>query len=50
MLYHSFAWSPVSYEIIAWGAAADKYLKEVETKLNNIVRTINRNKKYLRLI
>ena len=40
MLFHSFASSRISYGIIAWGTAADKYLKEIETKLNNIVRII----------
>ena len=41
MLYHSFACSRISYGITAWGTAADKYLKEIETKLNKIVRTIH---------
>ena len=49
MLYHSFACSRVSYGITAWGTAADKYLKEIETKLNNIVRTITWNKKFSRV-
>ena len=40
MLYCSFACSRISYGITVWGTAADKYLKEIETKLNNIVRTI----------
>ena len=45
MLYHNFARSRVSYGIIALGTVADKYLKEFEIKLNNIVRTITWNKK-----
>ena len=49
MLYHSFACSRISYGITAWGTAADKYLKEIETKLNNIVRTITWNKKFSRV-
>ena len=49
MLYHSFACSRISYEITAWGTAAEKYLKEIETKLNIIVRTITWNKKLLRV-
>ena len=48
MLYSSFACNHISYEITAWGTAADKYLKEIETKLNNIVRTITGNKKFSR--
>ena len=31
MLYNSFACSRISYGITAWGTAADKYLKEIET-------------------
>ena len=46
MLYHSFACSRISYGITAWGTAADKYLKEIETKSNNIVRTIKWIKKF----
>ena len=49
MLYHSFACSRVSYRITAWETAADKYLKEIEPKLNNIVRTITWNKKFSRV-
>ena len=49
MLYHSFACGRISYGITAWGTAADKYLKEIETKLNNIVRTITWNKKFSRV-
>ena len=49
MLYHSFACSRISYEITAWGTAANKYLKEIETKLNNILRTITWNKKFSRV-
>ena len=45
MLYYSFACSRVSYDVIVWGTAADKYLEEVETKLCNTVRTIMWNKK-----
>ena len=49
MLYHSFACNRISYGITAWGTAADKYLKEIETKLNNIVQTITWNKKFSRV-
>ena len=49
MIYHSFACSRVSYGITAWGTVADKYLKEVDTKLNNVVRTITWNKKFSRV-
>ena len=48
MLYHSFACSRISYRITAWGTAANKYLKEIETKLNKIMRTITWNKKFSR--
>ena len=40
MLYHSFACSRIRYGITAWWTAVDKYLKEIETTLNNIMRTI----------
>ena len=46
MLYHRFACSRISYGITARGTAADKYLKEIETKLNNVVRAITWNKKF----
>ena len=35
--------------MVAWRTAADKSLKKVETTLNNIVRTITWNKKFLRV-
>ena len=47
-LYHSFACSRVSYGIIARGTSADKYLKEVGTKLNNTKRAVTWNKKFSR--
>ena len=49
MLYHSCACSRIGYGITAWGTAADKYLKEIETKLNDLVRTIIWNKKFSRV-
>ena len=49
MLYYSFACSCISYGITAWGTAPDKYLKEIETKLNNKVRTITWNEKFSRV-
>ena len=49
MLYHSFACRRVSYGIIARETAVDKYLKEVETKFNKILRTITWNKKFSRV-
>ena len=49
MLYHSFACNRISNGITAWGTVADKYLKEIETKLNNIVRKIIWNKKFSRV-
>ena len=49
MFYHSLACSRISYGITARRTATDKYFKEIETKLNNIVRTITWNKKFSRV-
>ena len=49
MLYHSFACSRIRYGITAWVTAANRYLKENETKLSNIVRTITWKTKFSRV-
>ena len=45
MLYYSFAYSRLTYEITTWGTAAQNHLHEIEGKLNNIVRTLTWNTK-----
>ena len=40
MLYYSFVYSRLTYGITAWGAAAQNQLREIEVKLNNIIRTM----------
>ena len=46
MLCYSFAYSRLTYEITAWGTAAQNQLHEIEVKLNNIVRTLIWNTKF----
>jgi len=47
MLYYSFAYSHICYGIVLWGTtAAEKYLHEVEFKLNSIIQTITWNKNF----
>ena len=46
MLYYSFVYSCVNYEITTWGTADQSKKHEIEVKINNIVRTITRNKKF----
>ena len=46
MLYYSFVYSRITYGITAWGTASRNFLREVEVKLNNIIRTITWNKKF----
>ena len=38
MLYYSFVYSRLSYGITAWGTAARNQFREIEVKLNNIIR------------
>ena len=40
MLYYSFVYSRLTNGITAWGTAAQNQLREIEVKLNNIIRTI----------
>ena len=44
MLYYSFVYSRITYGITAWGTASRNFLREVEVKQNNIIRTITWNK------
>ena len=46
MLYYSFIYSRITYGITAWGTAFRNFLREVEVKHNNIIRTITWNKKF----
>ena len=46
MLYHSFVYSRLTYGITAWGTSAQNQLREIEVKLNNIIRTMIWNKKF----
>jgi len=44
MLYYSFVYSRVNYGITIWGTINQNKLREVETKMNDIVRTITWHK------
>ena len=46
MLYYSFVYSRITYEITAWGTASRNFPREVEVKQNNIIRTVTWNKKF----
>ena len=46
LLYYSFACSHLIYGITAWGTNNQHKLHKIEVKLNNIVRTITKNKKF----
>ena len=46
MLYYSFVYSILNYGIIVWGTATQNQLHEINVRMNNIVRTINWNKKF----
>ena len=46
MLYYSLVNSHLIYGITAWGTAHQHKLHEIEVKLNNVVRTITKNKKF----
>ena len=39
MLYYSFVYSCLTYGITFWGTTAQNQLREIEVKLNNIIRT-----------
>ena len=46
MLYYSFVYSRLTYGITAWGTTAQNQLREIEVKLNDIIRTMTWNKKF----
>ena len=46
MLYYSSVYSRLTYGITPWGTAAQNQLREIEVKLNNIIRTVTWNKKF----
>ena len=46
MLFYSLVCSHLIYGTTAWGTAHQHKLREIEVKLNNIVRTITKNKKF----
>ena len=46
MLCYSFVYGHFIYGITAWGTAHQHNLHEIEMKLNNIVLTITKNKKF----
>ena len=50
MLYYSLVNSHLIYRFTAWGTAHQHKLHEIEVKLNNIVRTITKNKKFSHVI
>ena len=47
MLYYSLVYSCVNYGITTWGTADQSKKHDIEVKMNNIVRTIAWNKKFL---
>ena len=49
MLYYSFVDSRLTYGITPWGTAAQNQLREIEIKLNNIIRIMTWNKKFSHL-
>ena len=49
MLYYSFVYSCINYGITTWGTTDQSKKYEIEDKMNNIVRTITRNKKFSHL-
>ena len=46
MLYYAFVCSRVQYGISVWGTATKTKLREIEIRLNNIVRTITWSKRF----
>ena len=46
MLYYAFICSRVQYGILVWDTATKTKLREIEIRLNNIVRTITWNKRF----
>ena len=46
MLYYSFVYSRITYGITAWGTVSRNFLRKVEVKQSNIIRTITWIKKF----
>ena len=46
MLCYSFVYSRLTYDITAWGTAAQNQLRKIEVKLNNIIRIMTWNKSF----
>ena len=46
MLFYSVVYSQVQYGIILWGSTFKPVLRELEVRLNNIVRTITGSRKF----
>ena len=49
MLYYSSVFSGLTDGITSWGTTAKNQLREIEVKLNNIIRTMTWNKKFFHL-
>ena len=47
--YYSFVYSRLTYGITTWSTAAQNQLREIEVKLNNIIRTLTWNKNFSRV-
>ena len=50
MLYYRFEYSSVNYAIIVWDSATWNQLHDINVTMDNIVRTITWNKKFLVLL
>ena len=46
MLYFSFVYSRIQYGITLWGTSAKSYMREINVRLNNVVRLMTYSKKY----
>ena len=46
MLYFSLVYSRIQYGITLWGTSAKSYMREINVRLNNVVRLMTYSKKY----
>ena len=46
MLYFSLVYSRIQYGITLWGTSAKSYMREINVRLNNVVRSMTYSKKY----
>ena len=46
MLYYGLVYSKLQYGIFVWGAAAVKYLSEIQVNMNKILRAITNSSRY----